>query len=263
MNEETEKKQPANGAPDVPPMPEGQQESAVEERPNRKAFSERFKKRHADIDFEDKESRYGAMNEDADLLSSYEESGKRLSETFDQNRWIAAMIMDLKDKPDLTPIEWMASNGIDIQAALDDPKEGKKVAEQIAKFQERKADEDKHEQELLANIRKSADAMDELGLSDDEKNDLWEKVWKVIGDAEDGVISTETWKLFKNGYSYDDDVNSARQEGTMQGRNEKIQNKVKRSNPEIPPTLSTGAGGSSATPKKRGGGFFDGLTYNT
>ena len=33
----------------------------VEERPNRKAFAERFGKRHKDIDFEDKEARYGAM----------------------------------------------------------------------------------------------------------------------------------------------------------------------------------------------------------
>ena len=38
----------------------------VDDRPNRKAFSERFAKRHKDIDFEDKEARYGAMNDDAD-----------------------------------------------------------------------------------------------------------------------------------------------------------------------------------------------------
>lgn len=248
--------QPAEG------MPTGEQQAPVEDRPNRKAFSERFKKRHADIDFEDKESRYGAMNEDADLLSAYEDSGKRLSETFDQNRWLAAMIMDLKRNPDLTPIEWMASNGIDIQAALEDPEEGKKVSEQIAKFQEKKADEDKHEQEILANMRKSADNMESLGLSDDEKNDLWSKVWKVIADAEDGNISSETWKLFKDGYAYDDDINSAREEGAMQGRNEKIQNKMKRSNPEIPPTLSTGSGSApSASKGKKKSGFFEGLTY--
>lgn len=254
MNEEVETKMPqgATETPDAQP--------AMEDRPNRKAFSERFKKRHADIDFEDKESRYGAMNDDADLLSSYEESGKRLSETFDQNRWIAAMIMDLKQNPDLTPIEWMAGNGIDIQAALDNPEEGKKVAAQISKFQERKADEDKHEKTLLENMKKSADAMDSLGLSDDEKNDLWEKVWKVIGAAEDGEITSDTWKLFQNGYSYDNDINSARSEGAMQGRNEKIQNKVRRSSTDIPPSLSTGGGSNTAKSKKKGG-FFEGLTY--
>lgn len=233
----------------------------TEDRPNRKAFSERFKKRHADIDFEDKESRYGAMSEDADLLSSYEESGRKLSDTFDQHRWLAAMLMDLKEDPDLSPIEWMASNGIDIQQALDDPEEGKKVAERIAKFQEDKVSEEEHEKTVLENMRKSADAMDELGLTDDEKLDLWEKAWKIIGAAEDGEITSDTWRLFKNAYSYDDDVNSARSQGAMQGRNEKLQNKLKRSGTNIPPTLTTGSNASGSKPQKKKQGFFEGLTY--
>lgn len=233
----------------------------AEDRPNRKAFSERFKKRHADIDFEDKESRYGAMSEDADLLSSYEESGRKLSDTFDQHRWLAAMLMDLKEDPDLSPIEWMASNGIDIQQALDDPEEGKKVAERIAKFQEDKVSEEEHEKTVLENMRKSADAMDELGLTDDEKLDLWEKAWKIIGAAEDGEITSDTWRLFKNAYSYDDDVNSARSQGAMQGRNEKLQNKLKRSGTNIPPTLTTGSNASGFKPQKKKQGFFEGLTY--
>lgn len=233
----------------------------AEDRPNRKAFSERFKKRHADIDFEDKESRYGAMSEDADLLSSYEESGRKLSDTFDQHRWLAAMLMDLKEDPDLSPIEWMASNGIDIQQALDDPEEGKKVAERIAKFQEDKVSEEEHEKTVLENMRKSADAMDELGLTDDEKLDLWEKAWKIIGAAEDGEITSDTWRLFKNAYSYDDDVNSARSQGAMQGRNEKLQNKLKRSGTNIPPTLTTGSNAGGSKPQKKKQGFFEGLTY--
>lgn len=230
----------------------------VEERPNRKAFSERFAKRHKDIDFEDKEARYGAMNEDADALSRYEEDGKALSEMFDNNRWVAAMAMDLTKNPDLNPITWMASQGIDIGAAMQDEKIGKEVAQQIADFQQKKIDEENHEKELMDNLQKSADAMEQLGLDDDAKADLWEKFFKVIGDAENGIISAETWQLFKNAQSYDADVASAREEGAMQGRNEKIQNKVKRSEKtEIPPSLNTNGGASST--KKKSSGFWDGL----
>ena len=230
----------------------------VEERPNRKAFSERFAKRHKDIDFEDKEARYGAMNEDADALSRYEEDGKALSEMFDNNRWVAAMAMDLTKNPDLNPIPLMASQGIDIGAAMQDEKIGQEVAQQIADFQQKKIDEENHEKELMDNLQKSADAMEQLGLDDDAKADLWEKFFKVIGDAENGIISTETWQLFKNAQSYDADVASAREEGAMQGRNEKIQNKVKRSEKnEIPPSLSTNGGASST--KKKSSGFWDGL----
>ena len=217
----------------------------VDDRPNRKAFSERFAKRHKDIDFEDKEARY-------------EEDGKALSEMFDNNRWLAAMAMDLKKNPDLDPILWMASRGIDIGAAMQDEEKGKKVAQQIADFQKKKADEDSHEQELYSNLQKSADAMEQLGLDDDAKADLWEKFFKVIGDAENGIVSTETWQLFKNAQNYDADVASAREEGAMQGRNEKIQNKVKRSEKnEIPPSLSTNGGAS--TTKKKTSSFWDGL----
>lgn len=235
------------------------QQPAQEERPNRKAFSERFAKRHKDIDFEDKEARYGAMNEDADALSAYEENGKALSEMFDNNRWLAAMAMDLKNNPDMNPIEWMASQGIDVKAALDDEEEGKKVAEQIADFQKKKAEQDKHEQELVDNLKHSADEMESLGLDNDEKSDLWEKFFAMVSDAEDGKVSAETWQLFKNAQSYDSDVASAREEGEMRGRNEKIENKVKRSSrTDVPPSFSTSGGGSNKKGQK-GGGFWDGL----
>ncbi len=238
-------------------MPEDQ----VEDRPNRKAFSERFAKRHNDIDFEDKEARYAAMNDDADMLSSYETSGRALSDAFDKNRWLAAMMMDLKDNPDMNPIEWMASQGIDIQSALDDEETREKVAKQIADFQEKKAQEEGHEQEVMANLRKSADAMETLGLSEDERINLWDKFFKIVSDAEDGLVSSDTWKLFRNAQSYDDDVASAREEGAMNARNEKIQNALRKSEPSVPPTLGTSGGGSAQKKKKKSGGFFEGITY--
>lgn len=246
---------------DVPPMPAETDTPAVEDRPNRKAFSDRFKKRHADIDFEDKEARYGAMNEDADMLSQYEDSGRALSDIFDSNKWIAAMLMDLKDNPDMSPIEWMASQGIDIQEALDDPETAKKVAAQIAKHQESVTEQKKHEEELTQNLRKSRENLDKaLGLEGEEASELWNKVWEMISDAENGIISTETWQMFQNGYNYNSDVESARTEGAMQGRNEKIQNKLKKSgdSTDVPPTLSASGGGNSQTASSRGtSSFFD------
>lgn len=251
MGEELEKQNQDIGGATHPP---------IEERPNRKAFSERFAKRHKDIDFEDKEARYGAMNEDADALSSYEENGKALSEMFDKNRWLAAMAMDLKDNPDMSPIEWMASQGIDIQAALNDEETAKKVTQRIADYQQSSAEQSKHEEDLKNNLRASANEMDSLGLDEEQKLDLWQKFFKVVSDAEDGKVSAETWKLFKNAYAYDDDVASAREQGAMQGRNEKLQNRLKTSHKEgVPPTLSTSGGGSPVQQKKKSS-FWDGLT---
>ncbi len=239
--------------------------SSVDERPNRTAFSKRFSKRHKDVDFEDKEARYAAMNDDADRLGEYEESGQALSKMLDNNKWLAAMVLDSTRKG-MHPLEWMASQGIDIKAALEDEELGKKVAEQITKYQEKVAEQEKHADELMKNLQKSRESLDELGLSDEEANDLYKKVWAVIGDAEEGNISSDTWKLFKNAYNYDSDISSARDEAAMQARNEKIQNNVRSSSSEgIPPSLSSsGAGNKPASPKasnkkSSASEFFDGL----
>lgn len=235
----------------------------VDERPNRTAFSKRFAKRHSDVDFEDKEARYAAMNDDADALGKYEESGAALSKMLDNNKWLAAMVLDSTRKG-MHPFEWMASQGIDIKAALEDEELGKKVAEQITAYQEKVAEQEKHSEELMNNLQKSREALDKLGLSDEEANDLYAKVWGVIGDAEDGNISTDTWKLFMNAYNYDSDISSAREEAAMKARNEKIQNNIRSSASEgIPPSLSTsGAGNAPAAPKRKRESFFDGIRSN-
>lgn len=253
------------GTPQTPPEGNGlgTEIPSEEERPNRAAFSKRFSKRHSDIDFEDKEARYAAMNDDADALGQYEESGAALSKMLDNNKWLAAMVLDSTRKG-MHPFEWMASQGIDIKAALDDEELGKKVADQITEYQEKVAEQEKHGEELMKNLQKSREALDKLGLSEDEANELYGKVWGVIGDAEEGNISSDTWKLFKNAYNYDTDVSSAREEGAMQGRNEKIQNKVRTSSSEgIPPSLSSGGTGNApAKPKQRRSSFFDDIRSN-
>ena len=251
MNAEDATQQEAPAEQETPP---------VDERPNRTAFSKRFSKRHSDIDFEDKEARYAAMNDDADALDKYEKSGQALSKMLDSNKWLGAMVLDVTRKG-IHPLVWMASQGIDIKAALEDEELSKKVADQIVKFQEKVAEQEKHSQQLDENMKKSYEALLNLGLSEDEANDLYGKVWDVIQNGEEGNISSETWNLFKNAYNYDSDISSAREEAAMQARNEKIQNKVRSSATEgIPPSLSSsGAGNEPAKKKvkKRASSFFD------
>lgn len=251
MNAEDATQQEAPAEQETPP---------VDERPNRTAFSKRFSKRHSGIDFEDKEARYAAMNDDADALDKYEKSGQALSKMLDSNKWLGAMVLDVTRKG-IHPLVWMASQGIDIKAALEDEELSKKVADQIVKFQEKVAEQEKHSQQLDENMKKSYETLLNLGLSEDEANDLYGKVWDVIQNAEEGNISSETWNLFKNAYNYDSDISSAREEAAMQARNEKIQNKVRSSATEgIPPSLSSsGAGNEPAKKKvkKRASSFFD------
>lgn len=234
-------------------------------RPNRDAFAARYAKRHPDRDFEDKEDRYSVLGEDADRLDQYEESGRALSKTFDSNRWLAAMIQDLRENPDLDPISWMADNGIDINEAMDDEEYRKKISDKIAAFQKKQVDGETAKKERDENFQKSAEALRSLGLSDDENMKIWSDFFtNVIDPALRGEVSEDTWKMVQKANNYDADVANAREEGGIQARNEKIQNQLKTPKQQsIPPTLAQGSGGT-AKPKQEkkksaAGEFFDGM----
>lgn len=252
MNEE-------GGAQQAPPAEAATDEAPVEDRPNRKAFSDRFKKRHADIDFEDKEARYAAMNDDADLLGRYEESGKALSKVFDKHKWLAALAMDMEKNPDDNPFDAMARLGIDVKTLFDDPEGGKKLAEILAKHNEDVAEQNAAADRVFANMQKSYERL--MNLFPDEVDDMWQQLYEIHDKVESGDISDDIWKMLHNANNYDSDISSARDEAAMQARNEKIQNKVRSSaNEGIPPSLSSsGAGNAPAKKKtkKRASSFFD------
>lgn len=252
MNEE-------GGAQQTPPAEAATDKTSVDERPNRTAFSKRFSNRHSDIDFEDKEARYAAMNDDADLLGQYEQSGKALSKVFDKHKWLAALAMDMEKNPDDNPFDAMARLGIDVKTLLDDPEGGKKLAEILAKHNEDVAEQNEATEKVTANMRKSLERL--MELYPDDAQDMWSQIYEIHDKVESGDISDDIWKMLHNANNYDSDITSARDEAAMQARNEKIQNKVRSSaNEGIPPSLSSsGAGNAPAKKKtkKRASSFFD------
>lgn len=252
------------GEQQAPPTESAEAEAPVEDRPNRKAFSDRFKKRHADIDFEDKESRYAALSEDADALGRYEESGKALSKVFDNHKWLAALAMDMEKNPEDNPFDAMARLGIDIRALLDDPEGGKKLSEILTKHNEAVTEQNEATEKVTANMRKSIERLNKL--YPDEAQDMWKQIYEIHDQVESGDIPDDVWKMLHNANNYDSDISSARDEAAMQARNEKIQNKVRSSASEgIPPSLSSSGAGNKPAEKKKAApksGFFEGITYN-
>lgn len=255
MNEE-------GGAQQAPPAEAATDETSVDEHPNRTAFSKRFSNRHSDIDFEDKEARYAAMNDDADLLGQYEQSGKALSKVFDKHKWLAALAMDMEQNPDDNPFDAMARLGIDVKTLLDDPEGGKKLAEILAKHNEDVAEQNEATEKVTANMRKSLERL--MELYPDDAQDMWSQIYEIHDKVESGDIPDDIWKMLHNANNYDSDISSARDEAAMQARNEKIQNKVRSSSTEgIPPSLSSSGAGNKPAKKKNEpkSGFFEGLTY--
>lgn len=231
--------------------------------PNRDAYKAAFAEDYPDVDFEDKEARYGAMMNDRSRLRNYREAGKKLTDTFSKNRWIASMLMDLSENPDKDPITWMADNGIDITQAMEDDEYRKTIADKIAKFQENQIAGEELMAQQDANLSATLDNIEalaqEVGLTDDEVQELWRYMYEdVITPALRGEISKDVWKFALNGMRHDTDVDAAREQGAMQARNEKVTNNLKKFDKKVPPTLAQG-GAQKTQPKEKPESFWDDL----
>jgi len=227
--------------------------AAVEQpapRPNRDKYASMFGEDNPDVDFEDKEARYGRMAEEREGYRKLKESGKKLSGILDKHRWLGAMLQDDEENP----LVWMAKNGIDIKAALDDPEVMQQVTDGFGEWTKRQAEGEAAEAAKDAAIANSIETLDalqqEYGISDEQKNRMleyfWDEVWLP---AWSGEVSKDTWTAIMHAMNYDQDMANAREEAAIQARNEKHANKVKNfEEKQVPPTFSQG-GGQNATPR--------------
>ena len=239
----------------------------VEERPNRKRYQQMFNEDYPDVDFEDKEARYGKMAEDRERYREYQKSGRALSEVFDNNRWLAWMFQDLRENPDLDPITWMADQGIDINEAMQNEEYAKKISQKIADFQANKIKGEEAVAQRDENFKASAETLDglreEYGLDEEQTGQIWADFFNnVIGPALVGTITEDTWRMVMKARNYDDDIKKASEQSAMKARNEKVTNMVKKPNVDIPPTLPQGGNQRAARPQQREESLMDFVKKN-
>jgi hypothetical protein len=233
------------------PVAEAAQVSETPARPNRDRYASMFAEDNPDVDFEDKESRYGRMAEERDTYRKLRDSGKKLSGILDKHRWVGAMLMDDEENP----LVWMAKNGIDIKAALEDPEVMQSVTDGFNSWQQKQVDGEAAEKAQEEAINKSLEALasvqQEYGLSDEQFDRMWTQFWdEVFQPAFKGEVSKDTWVAMMHAMNYDQDMKNAREEAAMQARNEKHANKVKTfDEKQVPPSFSQGRG-QAVTPKQ-------------
>ena len=242
------------------PVVEAEQTQEVPARPNRDAYAKMFAEDYPDVDFEDKEARYGKMLEDRKNYKAISESGRKLSGTLGKHRWMAAMWQDLSEDEEgaLDPFTWMAKNGVDIQRAIEDEEYRKQINQYLAEWQAKQEENEAVNAEREENMKASGEALAELSrelnLSDEQCNRLWEHMFKdIIVPGWFGEVTKDTWKSALHAMNYDQDIANAREESAMQARNEKHANKVKSfDESKVPPSFSQGRGQKSTPePKKK------------
>lgn len=228
----------------------------VEARPNRDKYAGMWAEDNSDIDFEDKEARYGRAIDDRNELRERRKADAGLSGLFDRHNWLAIMYSELRDNPEMDVFEWLEGfcnqNDLSIQEVLDNPEAKKRLSEKIANRRKEEEEKAANTKEINDNLEKSYAALSDAfpDKTPEELDELWLGFWKVVEQAEQGIVDTKTMTDFAHSLSYDEDLKNAKNEGAMVARNEKIENKVRKPSEDMagmPPTLNQGA---SAHPKK-------------
>lgn len=249
---------PVAGAEQVAEVPAADA-AGTAARPNRDRYASMWAEDNPDVDFEDKEARYERMGRDREELRNLRSSGKKLSGILNKHRWIGAMLQDGEENP----LVWMAKNGIDIRAALEDPEVMQQVTDAINGWTQRQADGEAAEKAKDAALARSVEQLDavqqEFGLSDEQKNRMleyfWDEVWLP---AWSGEVSKDVWTAILHAMNYDQDMKNAREEAAMQARNEKHTNKLKTfDEQQVPPSFSQGRGQSAAKKQKKKSASMD------
>lgn len=229
------------------------------------------------------EKDYGSENVDdalvADIIADLDGFDARAAE-FEEGQKQSKQMVDLFNRDPRSskfllalasgegnPIDYLLDiYGPDLLDALQSEEGRAKVIDSNNKWLEKKASEESTMQARMDNYEKSINDLvafaSEKGLTDEQAVAVFEKVNQIGFDAIEGVYTRESYDMVYNAMNYANDVESARKEGERDGRNERIEEKLKKvSKPaDMPPSLGgQGAAVAETKPRKKADPFFEGV----
>lgn len=222
----------------------------------RDQFGARLKAKYPEREWADDEALFGQINDDYDeyenTLKEKNESEDRLANMFTQYPQAARFVTDMANgtNPWVAMVEELGMDGIT------DIFENPEYKEELAKAQEehvkRLTKAQDLEKEYAANITASLEMLkqvqEEKGLSDEQVDQAVDLLMGVSNDAIVGKFSRESLDMALKALNFDAEVEKAREEGTIAGRNAKIEEKLKKSkSSDGVPML----GGSNNAPARR------------
>ena len=224
----------------------------------RDLFGERLKKKYPDRDYADDEALFGQINDDYDnyesQLSDYSDREGRLNDLFNNDPRSAQFITDMAKGKDpwIAVIERLGIDGI--TDLINNPEKQEEYADANKKYVERLAKEKSLEEEYDKNMTEVTLPMlerikQERGISDDMIDAAWDYLLHVADAAIRGTFTEEDIDMALKAVNHDADVQNARTEGTVAGRNAKIDEKLRK------PTTGDGTpnlAGSNNAPTRQG-----------
>lgn len=231
----------------------------------RAVLMERMKARHPDREYADDEALFEQI--DSDYAASDEEIGKYkereqiLTDGFSRDPRAANFFVRLLkgENPWSALVEMVGVDGV--AELLNDPAKQEEFAEANKAYVERLAKEKSLEEEYQVNFAASMKTLEQVqteqGLSDETIDAAMDMVMGIVNDAIVGKFSRETIETALKAINHDAEVEAAREEGVIAGKNAKIDEKLRKSKAGDGLPAIGGANASVATKKKNS--FFDDL----
>lgn len=231
----------------------------------RDAYVARLRKKHPDRDYADDEALFDQAGDDYDEydkeLGEYREREKSLTDLFTKDPRSAQFITDMAKGKDpwLAVIERLGIDGV--TDLINDPSKQKEYAEANKQYVERLAKEKSLEAEYKKNFAASMDMLEKLqqekGIGDETIDAAMNLVMQMANEAILGKFTEQTVLMALNAVTHDADLQNARTEGEVAGRNAKIDEQLRKpKGGDGQPNL---AGSNNAPTRRRVGGqsMFD------
>lgn len=227
----------------------------------RDMFGERLKAKYPDKEYANDEALFAQINDDYDNyeneIGRYKEREDKMTDMFVRDpksaRFMAAMAKD--EDPVVLMLELVGADGI--TDLMNNPEKKEEYAKANADYLKRVAREQELEAVYNKNLGETLAMLEQVqqeqGLSDETVDAAVELIQKIADDAVLAKYSRETFDMALKMLRRDADIENARSEGEIAGRNAKIDEKLKKekSGDGLPGTGGANAAAPTQTPRRK------------
>ncbi|MBD5421505.1 MAG: hypothetical protein HDR49_00530 [Bacteroides sp.] len=201
----------------------------------RERVRRRLAEKYPDRDLDDEDEYYNSLGEHLDSLDGrlheYDEANKPLVDLIDKDPRSAAFLVDWMEGRN-PAVSMIRNYGVDLREMLDDENAQEEFSQAHAEFLERTARNRELEEEYNRNLGTSLDQIEawkaEKGVGDEEAETIFDTLTAMMQNLIVGKIDPAMLDMALAAHRHDADVENARGQGEIAGRNAKIEEKLRK-----------------------------------
>ena len=226
----------------------------------RDTFRENFSTRHPDVNMDDEEAYYAALDDEYNSrdeeLNRYRANNEKLNNMFLENPQAAYFMNDLLDGKKQMGVALMEHFGDLFKDAVNDPtaENVKAFADALDEHAKRIKENDELQAQFERNVDNSETTIENWqsahNATPEQVDAMREFINTQFGNLVAGIITPEMLDFAYKGLNYDKDVAAAEESGQAAGRTQRIKEKVKKGKGDGMPMIP---GGGQARTQQRDG----------